>query len=254
MRLYSAVLSAAALTLALASAPQVKAAGDITGIWTLIGGHASDKTFRDNPESAWSHDKLPFTAAGRAAFDANHPGKGPRHYENPRERNDPLVLGNPPGLYRTLIYMTSMEFVQAPNRMLQIFALGRAWRPIFIDGRPVPKDVAAGPFWYGYSVGHWDGDTLVVDTLALDSRAWMDDWGTPITDDARIEERWRRIASDKLQLQITVTDPAFYSKPWTSQPLTYKLRDKTEELEEVIHAPIDEATFAEVITHPAGGK
>ena len=82
----------------------------------------------------------------------------------------------------------------------------------------------------------------------------MDDWGTPFTDDAKIEERWRRVAPDKLQLQITVTDPALYSKPWTSEPVIYSLRDKTQDLGEDIHAPVDELRFGEVITNPAGGK
>jgi hypothetical protein len=227
--------------LALVAAPQARAAADLSGVWTVA-------------ESQWSAEKLPFTPQGRAAFDANHPGKGPRLLHNPRERNDPLVKGNPPGLYRTLVYPRPMQLIQAPGMLVQVFEWSRVWRPIYIDGRPVPKDVPAGPFWYGHSVGHWEGDTLVVDTLGLDSRAWFDEWGTPFTDDTHVQERWRRVAPDVLQLQLTVTDPALYTRPWTSMPVNLRLQKNGTELTEIIHAPIDEADFEQIITSPAGGK
>ncbi len=243
-----------AMVLALAGATQAQAAGDLSGVWVVSGGGGGGSSaFRNNPESEWSTGKLPFTAQGRAAFDANKPGKGPRLLNNPQLRNDPLILGNPPGLYRTLIYSRPMEFIQTPDRIVQVFEWSRVWRPIYVDGRPVPKDVPAGPYWYGHSVGRWEGDTLVVNTMALDSRAWFDEWGTPISDQARIEERWQRIAPDTLQLKITVTDPAMYTKPWTSMPINMRLQKKGVELQEIIHAPIDEAAFNDTIAHPAGG-
>ncbi len=243
-----------AFALVLSIASQAKAAADLSGVWIVSGGGGGgSSTFRNNPESEWSTEKLPFTPQGRAAFEANRPGKGPRLFNNPQERTDPLTLGNPPGLYRTLVYSRPMEFVQTPGRLVQVFEWSRVWRPIYTDGRPVPKDMPAGPYWYGHSVGHWEGDTLVVNTMSLDSRAWLDEWGTPFSDDARIEERWQRVAPDMLQLKITVTDPSMYSKPWTSMPINMKLQKKGSELKEVIHAPIDEATFDALIAKPAGG-
>ncbi len=250
------LVSCVAFALALAAAPQARPAADLSGVWTVAGGGggAGSNDFRKNPESQWSAEKLPFTPQGRAAFDANHPGKGPRLLHNPRERNDPLVKGNPPGLYRTLVYPRPMQFIQAQGMLVQVFEWSRVWRPIYIDGRPVPKDVPAGPFWYGHSVGRWEGDTLVVDTLGLDSRAWFDEWGTPFTDDTHVQERWRRVSPEVLQLQLTVTDPALYTKPWTSMPVNLRLQKKGTELTEIIHAPIDEADFEQIITSPAGGK
>ena len=102
-----------------------------------------------------------------------------------------------------------------------MFAWGKVWRSIYTDGRPVPDDIAAGPYWYGYSVGKWEGDTLVLTTLALDERAWFDDWGVPISGEARVDERWQPLGPDKLQLTITVRDPITYSKPWTSSPIIF---------------------------------
>jgi hypothetical protein len=238
------------IALVMAIATQAQAAADLSGVWGR-----DDDAFKKNPESEWSAEKLPFTPMGRAAFEANHPGKGPRLFKNPQERNDPITLGNPAGLMRTLIYyyLSPIEFVQAPGRLIQTFELGRVWRPIYLDGRPVPKDMPAGPYWYGHSVGHWEGDTLVVNTMALDSRAWLDEWGTPFSDDARIEERWRRVSPERLELKITVTDPAMYTKPWTSIPVNMKLRKKGAELLETIHAPVDEAVFDNLVAHPAGG-
>lgn len=237
------------------AAPQAMAEADFSGVWRVIGGGAGGgDAFEGNPESEWSREALPFTPEGRAAFDANRPGKGPRLLHNPAERNDPLVGGNPPGLYRTLVYSRPTEFVHMPGKVIQLFEWSRAWRPIYTDGRDVPDDMPTGPFWYGYSVGHWEGDTLVVTTISVDSRAWFDEWGTPITDDARIEERWRRTGPETLQLQITVNDPATYTRPWTSMPILLALQKKGTDVGEVIHTPIDELEFERLIINPASGR
>jgi hypothetical protein len=239
----------------IASAPQffaqragaaVKPTVDLSGVWVAPGGRDFDK----NPQSEWSAESLPFTAKGRAAFAANKPGKGPHQVPIP-QRNDPIITANPPGLYRTLIYGRPMTFGESAGNILQVFEWGRVWRAIYTDGRPVPDDVAAGPYWYGYSVGRWEADALVVTTLARDSRAWFDEWGTPITDGARVEERWQRVAPDKLQLKITVTDPELYSKPWTSMPIIYRLQKAGVEPQEIILAPIDESVFNETVAKPA---
>jgi hypothetical protein len=221
-------------------------AHDFSGVWQLAGG-----TSRGFPQSEWSATPLPFTPAGRKAFDDNHPGKGPRLIPAARG-NDPIGQANPPGLYRTLIYPRPFEMIQTKDKIVQAFELSRVWRAIYTDGRPVPKDVAAGPYWYGYSVGGWEGDVLVVHTLALDERAWMDEWGTPFTADAKFEERWRRTGPDRLQVTITVTDPAYYSKPWTTAPTSFVRQRKDVEPGEIIFAPIDEEAFNDSIRDPAG--
>jgi hypothetical protein len=209
---------------------------------------------RGFPMSQWSADELPFTAEGRAEFDANIPGKGPRQ-TLPAHGNDPIGTANPPGLYRTLVYPRPWEFIQLPDKVVQIFEWGKHWRTIWTDGRELPDEIVQGPFWYGYSVGEWQGDTLVVETGSLDGRQWMDEWGTPVSDyDARIEERWRRVDDQHLELTITVTDPEIYARPWTSAVKTYELQSKdsvTGEPMEQIFAPIDETIFNERIRDPS---
>lgn len=250
---FSAVPQVIAQQTKQAAAPQTTASlHDLSGFWVLPGDHYNKKDKTEFPESAWSIDKLPFTPAGRAAFDANKPLGGPRQVKSELS-NDPRDQANPAGLYRTLQYSTSgrtFEFIQLPNKVIQHFSFGLNWRNIYTDGRPVPDDVAAGPFWYGYSVGHWDGDTLVVTTLSLDDRQWLDAWGTPVSTQARVEERWKRIAPNKLQLQITVNDPVYYSKPWTSVPFTYDLKPGGEP-EEIIFAPMDMAHFTQSLLVPS---
>ena len=225
---------------------------DLSGVWNLVGGGGGGQAaFKSNPHSDWSHEALPFTPQGLAVFETSKPGKGPRQIK-PALGNDPIGGANPPGLYRTLVYSRPFEFVQAPGKIIQMFEWGRIWRVIYTDGRQVPDDVPTGPYWYGYSVGRWEGDTLVVTTVALDERAWLDEWGTRFSDRARIEERWQAVAPGKLQMTITVNDPAYYTRPWTSMPINYTLEKKGVEPGEIIFAPMDENAFNESIRDPAG--
>jgi hypothetical protein len=219
------------------------------GVWVRGGGGAGG---RGSAVSQWTNEALPFTEAGLAQLNANKPGKGPRAIP-PAFGNDPLSTANPPGLYRTLIYNRPFEFVQTKDKVVQLLEWAKIWRVIWTDGRPVPEEVLAGPYWYGYSVGKWEGDTLVVETVGLDERAWMDEWGTPFSPSARFTERWRRVAPDRMEMVLTVNDPEFYTKPWSSDPKIYTLRPGTE-VEEMIFAPIDETVFNERVRDPAGGK
>ena len=220
---------------------------DLSGVWMPA------TSTRGFPVTQWSPDDLPFTEQGRAMFDGNIPGKGPRQ-TLPANGNDPIGGANPPGLYRTLVYPRPWEFIQADDKVVQTFEWGKHWRAIWTDGRDVAGEMVSGPYWYGYSVGHWEGDTLVVTTNNIDGRQWMDEWGTPISEyDAVVEERWKRVSEDRLELTITVRDPEVYSRPWTSVTMAYERQPKGSvagEPIEQIFAPIDELLFNKTVRDP----
>ena len=222
---------------------------DLSGVWMPA------TNTRGFPMTQWTPDELPFTDEGRAMFDANIPGKGPRE-TLPVYGNDPIGTANPPGLYRTLVYPRPWEFIQTGDKLVQTFEWGKHWRAIWTDGRDVAGEMVSGPYWYGYSVGHWEGDTLVVTTNNIDGRQWMDEWGTPISEyDAVVEERWKRAGPDRLELTITVRDPEVYSRAWTSTVMAYERQPKdsiTGEPIEQIFAPIDENLFNETVRDPIG--
>lgn len=87
------------------------------------------------------------------------------------------------------------------------------YRQIFTDGRPFPEDPQ--PSWVGYSVGHWDGDTLVVETTGFRDGLWLDARGSPMTDAAKTIERYRRVNFGKMTIELTVNDPKAYTAPFT---------------------------------------
>ena len=87
------------------------------------------------------------------------------------------------------------------------------FRQIFTDGRELPKDPQ--PSFHGYSSGRWDGDTLVVQTNGFRDGMWLDRSGSPLTDAAKMTERFRRVSYGNLEIEITIDDPKAYTKPWT---------------------------------------
>ena len=88
-----------------------------------------------------------------------------------------------------------------------------SYRQIFYDGRGFPNEMT--PAWSGYSVAHWEGDALIVESRGFRDDGWLDITGNPLTDAARITERIRRPNWGSLEIQITIDDPKAYTKPWT---------------------------------------
>ena len=105
------------------------------------------------------------------------------------------------------------KLIQTPGLLVMLFESYHSYRQIFTDGRPLPAD--RDPAWFGYSVGHWTGDTLVVDTVGINDKTWLDDGGHPHSDALHVIERFRRPDFGHIQLQLTIDDPKAYAKPWT---------------------------------------
>jgi hypothetical protein len=105
------------------------------------------------------------------------------------------------------------KMIQTPGVIVIIYEANSGLRQIFTDGRPLPKD--AEPWWYGYSVGKWDGDTLVVESSNFRDLGWLDVEGSPLTESGKIVERFRRPDFGHLEIEVTIDDPKAYTKPWT---------------------------------------
>ena len=105
------------------------------------------------------------------------------------------------------------KIIQTPKVLLILLEYNAMYRQIFTDGRPLPVDPLPG--WDGYSVGKWEGDTLVVQTSGFRDGIWLDAFGDPLTDAGKITERFRRVNYGRLEIEVTVDDSKAYTKPWT---------------------------------------
>jgi hypothetical protein len=106
----------------------------------------------------------------------------------------------------------AFKMIQAPAEIVVIPGSGEPPRQIYTDGRSLPKD--PDPSWTGHSVGRWDGDTLVVETIAIHSRAWLDAFGHPRSEGMRITERYRRRDFGHMDLEVTLDDAKYYTRPF----------------------------------------
>ena len=214
---------------------------DLSGVWM--------KGFRT---LALSDTPPPFTPLGKKLFDANKPSYGPRAIP-PALGNDPTGNCDPLGLIRNLLLEVSiyqMEMVPTKDRIFQFFEWAHSYRTIWTDGRALPKDPELT--WNGISVGKWDGNTFVVDSVGFDDRTWLDHFGVPHSDEMRLQERYRRIDRDNMELTVTLTDPKIFTSPWESEKKNYRLVQKRE-LPELFCVPSEEAEFNKIIRNPAGG-
>ena len=122
------------------------------------------------------------------------------------------------------------KIVQTPTVTMMLFEIFVSFRQIHTDGRALP--VERHPSWYGYSVGRWEQDTFVVETVGLTDRHWLDDSGYPHSTDLKITERMRRIDFGSMEIEFTFDDPKAYTKPWTVK-VAFDLMPDTELLEYV---------------------
>jgi len=181
------------------SAPAPKTADgkpDLSGVWDTAGV----KYFMDLAADGVEAPLLPAAAAlyklRLAQLQKGHPSE--------------RCIGHGPTDYETL--PAPRRFIQTPTMIAILYESYNHFRQVFLDGRALPP--VTQPAYMGYSVGHWEGDTLVVETSGLDERGWLDMNGHPQTETTHITERYHRRDFGHMDLQLIIEDPNAYSKPW----------------------------------------
>ncbi len=184
------------------------AAPDFSGVWFI-------DEYRRNilPNEAPPFRPLAEELFNKRNFENTHRG--------PDSGPDPTEKCIPPGIPRTMLQPFPWEIVHARDRVIMIFEYQSLIRQIFTDGREHPKDL--DPTYMVNSIGKFEGDTLVIDTIGFNDKTWLDPMGLPHSDALHVIERMRRVDHDTLVDEYTIDDPKAYTKPWTTQRI-FKLK------------------------------
>lgn len=170
---------------------------DLSGIWMVPGLKYLINIAADLKE-------VPFQPWAAAEYKQRMDNRG---------KDDPNNFCLPSIIPEKVAVTSPWKIVETPGLTLILYESRTIFRQIFTDGRPLPKD--PNPTWQGYSVGKWDGDTLVVETTGFNGKGWLDTNGHPVTDALHVTERYRRVDFGHMDVAITIDDPKAYTKPWT---------------------------------------
>jgi hypothetical protein len=170
---------------------------DLNGIWQ--GPYTPDLS-RTLPQG----ESIPFTPFGAERFKKIDPANNP----------DGFCL--PVGPARGFQSPAPFQLVQNDNVIAILFENQRIFRIVYTDGTKHPDDIAEYPEWMGHSIGHWEGDKLVVDTVGINERTWLDTNGHEHSDKLHLTETFQKTTPDNIHYTVTFEDPVFFAKPWTS--------------------------------------
>ena len=183
---------------------------DFSGVWTNF---PLERT-RSFQNSALRADLPPMTPWAMARYEQARPTFGP-HSVPVLETNDPVYDCFRPGTPRIYMHPFPMEVIQTPGRVLMLFEYDHTVRQVFTDGREHRTDLA--PMWMGDSTGHWEGETLVVETVNFNDKTWVDRQGVPHSEQLRVLERIYLDDEDNLRIDITIEDPVAFTETWTGE-------------------------------------
>jgi hypothetical protein len=206
---------------------------DLSGVWTLPrpaglgrggaqakGGPPPGAPPARPPEDPTKPPLATFKNIGSGFKDGLLPLK-PKYAEMLKERKGENSKDNPDahclplGLMQLHMHPQPRKIIQTPGVVLILYEAQAGIRQIFTDGRTLPPAADVQPWWYGYSIGHWDGDTLVVETTGFRDDVWLDIDGSPLTNTGKMTERMRRPNYGTLETEVTIEDPTVYTKPFT---------------------------------------
>jgi hypothetical protein len=188
---------------------------DLTGVWMGVTKYMINIAADLKPED------VPFQPWAAVEY---------KRRRDTESKDDPSALCLPLSIPLKQTITSPFKIVDIPGYEIVMLYEGQRHREIFMDGRPLPKD--PDPSWHGYSVGRWEGDDLVVDSIGFNGKLWLDINGHPTTDALHIIERYRRKDFGHLMAEFTIDDPKAYTRPWTVREEPRLLPD-TELLEAV---------------------
>ncbi len=209
---------------------------DFSGLW-LTGDGATCPPAKDGSFQS-CHIELPISRYGVDIAKAV-PGGPPYRPETAaivkkrmaeNAKDDPHARCLPDTFLRLYGLPHMQKWVEIPGLLIMLDEDNATYRQVFTDGRPLPQD--PDPAWNGYSTGHWEGDTLVIDSAGFRDDIWLDVAGNFITSAAKLQERIRRPDWGHLKIDVTIDDPKAYTKPWTVH-LTQDLTLDTELIDEM---------------------
>jgi hypothetical protein len=205
-----------------AKAPSSVQARDLSGVWYDDHPRPNSVT-----ERFWIYkfapDEPPMTPWGQAQFDAAKSSFGSHPFPL-KDTNDPVYNScAPPGFPRVYLHPFPFQIIQSPTEVILLFEYDSTRHQIYTDGRA--HDTSLGPLWNGDSIGHWEGDTLVTDTVNFNDKTWLDRMGHPHSEQLHVIERIHRMDHDHLEVNYTFDDPKAYTKPWTAR-LEFRLYPK----------------------------
>ena len=175
---------------------------DLMGLWNARRGYGGDSYPGAKPE---------FTVWGEEQFKKAKASNGGQYTLT--ETNDPVITKcYPPGVPRIYLQPFPFQIVQTPKEVILLYEYDHTVRHIFTDGRKHPDDVTAT--YMGDSIGRWDGDTFVVDTVGFNDKSWLDRAGRPHSDQLHVIERFQRMNENDMELDITMEDSKALAKPW----------------------------------------
>ena len=212
---------------------------DFSGVW--YGPMELNMVPESVPMQPWAEAKF-------NAEKTEYPvGNRPTVKDN--SNTDPILHCDPVGIPRIYWSIHPFEIIQLSGRILIYYEEFREVRDVWMDGRPIPQDPE--PTWLGTSIGHWDGNDLVIDTVGFNDKTWLDSVGHPHTKDLHLTERFHRVDHDTMQISITFDDPKAYKTSWTYGPRTIQLKPGWE-IGELFCTIEDEKNFEKSIMNPSG--
>jgi hypothetical protein len=186
-------LTALVFAVALASQSGTTNPPDLTGFW--------NNQYTPNLAQALGHEP-PYTSYGA------------ERWKNVDTKDDPTGMCLPVGPSRAFTAPMPFQVVQGPTMVAFLFEYQTIYRMVYIDKKH-PPDIMDYPEFMGHSIGHWEGDTLVIDTVGINERSWLDTAGHEHSGQLHLIERIQKLDNDHLKYTVTYDDPMFFTQPWS---------------------------------------